>query len=205
MPLTLVNNPSTMAREQSGLGFVVANPLTVPTTLNSSVSTGGQALNLIVVLGTNPYTLLCACPAGFAQKHSTVGYAYTVNVDAENVVTAAIPLTAKAGWDYSDLSSPVNTVGTLGEGYIGAAAVTNDQWVFESTTDPDSIGLSVDSQGYWTLDSVPLINNTALFYLIQADGSLEAEDTIIFNAVNHVIVGAIVRPLVRSLVRGLAT
>ena len=179
--LTLDSAPSTMARGETGLDFVVSSAAVTPTTLNSTVKAGTVPLVVTGVTGAGPWTITASAPAILALQHSVTGHIWTVAVAAESVATSEIPLTPTSGWAYADLSVPVNTAGTLGDGYLGAAAVTSDQWVFETTTTPDSIAITLDPQGYWCLASGPTSTNTALVYLIQADGSLETQDTVTFS------------------------
>ena len=101
---------------------------------------------------------------------------------SESVTSGPIPYLPETGQDYINLSSPVNTAGTLGENYAGTAASTGDQWVWDISLTPDAAtSLDVDAQGYWVLSKTPLVTSTATFYRIDSGGTVDVTDTITFE------------------------
>lgn len=134
----------------------------------------------IIDNGGDSYTIEFVFPRTTPKKFDPTGYTIDVNVDVETDTSGVIPFLPQTGQTYVDLVNPDNTAGTLGETYAGDPAATGDQWVYDSTTNQESIPLTVDVEGYWILDSLPTVNNTADFYRIDSLGTVDVEDIITF-------------------------
>lgn len=182
--LTLDSTP-TDVNSQTQESSVVSTPATAPTTLNTEIKWDndlGPAATVDSVSGSDPYTLNYTFPRTTAKLFNATGYPLYHEVDAENVTSGNVPYLPIAGQDFIDLSSPVNTAGTLGETYAGSPAATGDQWVFDTTLTGDAtITLDVDAQGYWILSGTPSVTSTASFYRIDSTGTVDVEDTITFQ------------------------
>jgi len=182
--LTLDSTPTDI-NSQTQESSVVSNPATAPTTGNTEVKFDddlGSAATIDSVTGSDPYTLNYTFPRATAKLFSATGYPVYHEVDAEDVTSGNVPYLPVAGQTYTDLSSPVNTAGTLGETYSGSPAATGDQWVYDTNLTGDaSITLTVDAQGYWILSGTPSAPSTASFYRIDSTGTVDVEDTIAFN------------------------
>lgn len=143
--------------------------------------------------GTVTYGGVSATVTAWSDTSITVSLPATLNLKVGNsytfVVTdnAAIPSTSigvpllpPTGYTVRDLTNPVNTQGTLGEIYGGTAAGNGDQWVYQELTASESVGLEVDLEGYWILDSAPTATDTASFFRIDELGTEDSTDTITF-------------------------
>jgi len=182
--LTLDSTPADI-NSQTQESSQVSTPATAPTTGNTEVKFDddlGPAATVNSVSGSDPYTLNYTFPRTTAKLFSATGYPVYHEVDAEDVTSGNVPYLPVAGQTYTDLSSPVNTAGTLGETYAGSPAADGDQWVYDTNLTGDaSITLTVDAQGYWILSGTPSAPSTASFYRIDSTGTVDVEDTIAFN------------------------
>jgi len=172
--LTLDSAPSTIAKGETGVQFVVSNPATGPTELNTTVTNSGDALTVTSVTGSDPYTIECTVPLDISKQAGS--YAWTITVDAENVVSSSIPLTPQAGWSKVDLVSPLTTSGYMLEGYTGDAPVTGDDMEYETTT-----GLTPGADSEWVWDSAPTVDQTVARRVVQADGTVGDTEDITFT------------------------
>lgn len=204
--LTLDSTP-TDVNSQTQESSVVSNPATAPTTLNSEVKFDndlGPAATVNSVTGSDPYTLNYTFPRTTAKKFDATGYPLYHEVDAESVTSGNVPYLPVAEQTYTDLSSPVNTAGTLGETYAGSPAATGDQWVYDTNLTGDAgITLTVDAQGYWTLSGTPSTTSTASFYRIDSTGSVDVEDTITFTVAGSG--KSLVSPIVSNIVSNIVS
>jgi hypothetical protein len=206
--LTLDSTPADV-NSQTQESSIVSNPATAPTTGNTEVKFDndlGPAATVNSVTGSNPYTINYTFPRTAAKKFDATGYPLYHEVDAENVTSGNVPYLPVAGQTYTDLSSPVNTAGTLGETYTGSPAATGDQWVYDTNLTGDaSITLTVDAQGYWTLSGSPSITSTASFYRIDSTGTVDVEDTVIFTVGGPTSGRAIVSGIVSNIVSNIVS
>jgi predicted enzyme related to lactoylglutathione lyase len=168
--------PSTVAKGQTGVSFVVSNPATVPTTGNTTVINSGDALTVTSVTGSDPYTINCTVPLDITKQVGS--YVWTITVDAETVNTASIPLTAQSGWTNVVLSSPVSTVGYMLNGYTGDAAVTGDTLEYETTTD-----LTIGTDSEWIWATAPTVTQVVGRRVIQVDGTVGATEDATFSVI----------------------
>jgi hypothetical protein len=166
--------PSTVAKAQTGVQFVVSNPATAPTTGNTTVINSGDALTVTSVTGSGPYTINCTVPVDISKQAGS--YVWTITVDAETVNTASIPLTAQAGWTNVVLSSPVSTSGYMLNGYTGDAAVTSDTLEYETTTD-----LTIGTDSEWIWSTAPTVTQVVGRRVIQVDGTVGTTEDAIFT------------------------
>ena len=172
--LTLDSAPSTMAKAETGVSFVVSTPATVPTTGNTTVISSGDALTVTSVTGSDPYTINCTVPIDITKQVGS--YAWTITVDAENVVSSSIPLTVQAGWTNLVLASPLTTSGYMLEGYTGDVPVTGDTMEYETTTD-----LSPDAASQWIWDTAPTVSQVVGRRVVQVDGTVGTTADITFT------------------------
>lgn len=181
--LALDSAPATITRGQTELEFVVSSVSAVPTTGNTTITSGTGALTIDSVSGTDPYTITATCPADVALQHDATGYVWTVTIIAQTVDSAAIPLNEPFGYNYLNLANPITTAGSLLEGATGDTPVTGDQIVAESRTSPDNIAVTLVADGTFELASRPRRDQTISRYVIQADGTLgtEADFTTLFT------------------------
>lgn len=183
--LTLDSVP-TDVNSQTQESSQVSTPATTPTTGNTEVkwdNDSGAAATVDSITGTDPYTINFTFPRTAAKLFNSTGYPLYHEVDAENVTSAGnVPYLPISGQDFIDLSSPVDTAGTLGETYAGSATATGDQWVHDTALTGDAtVTMDVDAQGFWSLDKTPSTTSTADFYRIDSTGTVDVEDTITFN------------------------
>jgi len=171
--LALDNAPASLVRGSAAV-FIVSNPSVPPTVV--TVTSGSASLTVDSVTGSDPYTINCTVPSTVALQHSVTGYAWTITVDAEFVDTSLIPLNEPAGWDYTDLVSPVTTPGSILEGYTALTPVTEDQVVFENVTSPGGISVTVDADGTINFGVEPEGAETVNRYVIKADGTVGATE-----------------------------
>lgn len=173
--LTIDTPPASMTRG-STFQMVVSDPVTAPTTGNSSftIDPSGEAISVAVasVTGSGPYTLTSAAiPTAAAIQHGN--HVLRVTVDAETADTAAIALNPPSGWKYTNLSSP-GDVST----YAAKTPATGDQVVYADSTSPDSLEPTLGADGEissWS--STPSQSQTFDYYLIGADGTIYATET----------------------------
>ena len=78
--LTLDSAPSTIAKGETGLEFVVSTPTTVPTALNTTVANAGVELTVTGVTGAGPYTITCTAPLDIAKQVGS--YVWTIGIEA---------------------------------------------------------------------------------------------------------------------------
>lgn len=183
--LTLDSVP-TDVNSQTQESSQVSTPATTPTTGNTEVkwdNDSGVAATVNSVTGSDPYTINFTFDRTAAKLFNSTGYPLYHEVDAENVTSAGnVPYLPVSGQDFIDLSSPVDTAGTLGETYAGSATATGDQWVHDTTLTGDAtVTMDVDDQGYWILSGTPSATSTADFYRIDSTGTVDVEDTISFE------------------------
>jgi hypothetical protein len=165
--LTLDSAPSTIAKAETGVSFVVSTPTTAPTTGNTTVINSGDALTVTSVTGSDPYTINCTAPIDITKQAGS--YAWTITVDAENVVTASIPLTVQIGWSNIILDTPLTASGYMLEGYVGDVPVTSDTMEYETTA---TLTPGTNSEWIWTF--APIINQTVARRVVQIDGTVGA-------------------------------
>ena len=171
--LTLDSAPTTMAKAETGVSFQVSTPATVPTTGNTTVINSGDALTVTSVTGSDPYTINCTVPVDITKQAGS--YAWTITVDAENVVSASIPLTVQAGWTNIVLATPLTTIGYMLNGFTGDTPVTGDTMEFETTTD---LNPGLDSEWIW--DTAPTVDQVVGRRVIQVDGTVGATADVTF-------------------------
>lgn len=80
------------------------------------------------------------------------------------------------------LASPVFTEGSVLEGYTGITPVTGDFILHDPVTSPDSIGVTIDPTGVWSLDSMPATNQTFDMYAATSAGVVGPFATITYQA-----------------------
>ena len=78
--LTLDSAPSTMAKAETGVSFVVSTPATVPTDLNTTVVSAGDSLTVTSVTGSDPYTINCTVPVDISKQAGS--YVWTITIGA---------------------------------------------------------------------------------------------------------------------------
>lgn len=194
--LTLDSAPSTMAKGETGVQFVVSTPATAPTTGNTTVISSGDALTVTSVTGSGPYTINCTVPVDISKQVGS--YAWTVTVDLENVVSASIPLTSQSGWSSVALVSPVTTVGSILNGYTGDVPVTGDSLEYVTTAD-----LTIGDDGEWIWDAMPTVTQVVARRVIQADGTVGATEDATFTVSSSDGYSIILRNVLRSVTRNI--
>lgn len=201
--LTLDSSPAGLKNQEQG-SSVLSTPAVAPTTGNTQIkfdNDSGVAAVVDSVSGSGPYTLNYTFARTAAKLFNATGYPLYHEVAAENVTSSNIPYLPVTGQTFVDLSSPVDTAGTLVEAYTGSATATGDQWVYDTNLTGDAtITMTVDAQGYWLLSGEPLTTSTASFYRIDSAGTVDVVDTITF-AVGSAPSGGILRNVLRSLLR----
>ncbi|PHS60762.1 MAG: hypothetical protein COB12_12685 [Flavobacterium sp.] len=179
--LTLDSAPVTIAKAETGVQFVVSTPATVPTSGNTTVINSGDALTVTSVTGSDPYTINCTVPIDITKQAGdpipgvTRDYAWTITVDAENVVSSSIPLTVQSGWTNIVLASPLTTVGYMLNGFTGDTPVTSDTMEFEAAAD---LSPGLDSEWIW--DVAPTVTQVVARRVIQIDGTVGATANVTF-------------------------
>ena len=176
LPMLLDSAPSTMAKGETDLEFVISNTATVPTTLNTTISNAGVALVVTGVSGVGPYTITCTAPVDIAKQVGS--YAWTAIVDAENVVSGDIDLTPQTGWSSRVLTDPVTTSGSILENATGDAPATGDTVEWQTTT-----GLSIGPDGEWIWVIVPTVTQVVPRRVIQADGTVGSTANATFTVI----------------------
>lgn len=172
--LSLDSEPSTMAKAETGVQFVVSTPATTPTTGNTTVISLGDALTVTSVTGSDPYTINCTVPLDISKQVDS--YVWTITVDAENIQGQPIPLTPQTGWSNITLVSPLTTVGYMLNGYTGDAPVTDDAMEWETTTD-----LTPGTDSEWVWDTAPTVTQVVARRVIQLDGTVGATEDVTFT------------------------
>ena len=204
--LTLDSTPADN-RVTESRSVTVSTPAVVPTTGNTEIKLTddtGQAATVDSVTGSDPYVINYTFPRTTAKKLDATGYPIYIEVAAENVTSANVPFLPVSTQRFIDLSSPVATAGTYGAIYAGAVAATGDQRVHDIVSTSESIPLDADGaaygaeQDFWAIRSQPIATQTATFYLIQADGTVDVEDTITFEVETPVTDSGILRSILRS-------
>lgn len=167
----------------------VSTPAVAPTTGNTEIKLtddSGQAATVDSVTGSDPYVINYTFPRTTAALFDSTGYPIYVEVAAENVTSNVVPFLPVSTQRFIDLDTPVEIAGTYGVIYAGATAATGDQRVHDIVTTSESIPLDADGaaygaeQDFWAIRSQPATTQTATFYLIQANGTVDVEDTITF-------------------------
>jgi hypothetical protein len=174
--LTLDSSPTDITRGSTG-SFTISNPATAPTTGNTTLVSAGDSLTVDSVTGSDPYTINFTCPSNLSKQHDATGYAWTITVDAENVVSGNVPLLEPAGWDYVAVVDPVTTEGSFFYNYTGDAPVTGQQLVYETHANLESVG----ADGEWVWSSLPASDVTIDAYVINADGTIGTTGTATFE------------------------
>lgn len=173
--MVLDSAPSELIRGTTLNEFVVSSVAAVPTLGNTTITSGSVSLTVTSITGSGPYTIQATCPASLALQHDATGYAWTVTIGAETVVTSDIPLNPPAGYQYIDLVSPITTSGSLLQGFTGDTPVTGDQLVAWTDTDPGNVAITLNADGTFELVTRPPNDQTISRYVIQANGTLGTE------------------------------
>jgi len=180
--LTINTSPSNITRGSTG-SFTISNPATAPTTGNTTLVSAGDSLTVDSVTGSDPYTINFTCPSNLSKQHDATGYAWTITVDAENVVSGNVPLLEPAGWDYVAVVDPVTTEGSFFYNYTGDAPVTGQQLVYETHANLESVG----ADGEWIWSSLPASDVTIEAYVINADGTIGGTGSVVYVFSNPAI------------------
>ena len=180
MALTLDSAPTYMKRG-STVEIQVSGSAVTPTIGNTTVVSGSAVLTIsnIVAEGGGVYILKCIVPHTVALQHDNVtGYAWTITVSAENVITGDITLLPQPGYDFVNLTNPTTTSSLL-TGYTAVTAVTGDQLVYTKRNYPEGLTLdTVNINSTYTLSAAIGIDSKIKRYVIQANGNVAATEVL---------------------------
>lgn len=186
--ISITDEPITIARGQtsihigaSGGGFGATQGVV---RLNG---VAGPVVNIESWADTDIYV---GIPSDIAIQHDiTTGYTLHITTDSvDTVETSATPFTPPAGWDFTDIAiTPVTTLGSVFYGYTGDPPVIGAQVVYTRPMTPDGIDYIVGSDGELIWYAVPPRDQTALIYVINADGTLGTVAVFTWAVLNGVV------------------
>lgn len=164
---TIVSEPSTISKAESGLVFTVRGSAETPTVVNTSIFNAGAELTVTAVnsIGSGQYEITCTADVDIPKQAGS--YVWTIKVGSDEINSSLIPLTVQSGWDRVGLVSPGATEGQMLYGFVNSAATTGDDIEFEITAD-----FSVLPDGTWFFSSRPGSTVVVNRRVVQANGGV---------------------------------
>ena len=182
-----IDTPPAQINADTQASVVISNVAVTPTLGNTEVKLNndlGVAATIDSITGTDPYTINFTFPKSTPRQFNPTGYPLYVEVAAENKTTSTdVPYFPPVGYSYTTLNNPLTTVGSILNGYTGDAPVTGDQVVYTNTTTPEDVGVTVQANGEWILESLPVDNVSISRYVIQTDDTVGTEASVDFTQV----------------------
>lgn len=174
--LSIDSIPASIQRDGAVIDVVVSDPATVPTTLNTTATLGGQGVLVGAVSGSGPYTIQVSAHAAIALQHGD--HLLQLDINGETV-SANIALVPPSGWASTDL---VNPSGGALDGYTAKATpVTGDEIVYDNTFSPSGDSFTISADGSIAPSVAQVGQQTFDRYIIEADGTILATETYTYN------------------------
>lgn len=154
--------------------LVVSGAVEAPTLQNTVVrvngSTGPQ-LTTTGVTGSGPWTITVTARFDVPIQFDTIGYPLHITVGDETVQTEAIPM-LPGSLSFVDLLTVATGTSTIHDVFPQWTLAVGDQIIYQPATRIAGVPVSIDSSGTPRLLGPLLIDDSVLYRVIKADGTV---------------------------------
>lgn len=154
--------------------LVLSGAVEAPTVLNTVVrvngSTGPQ-LTTTGVTGSGPWTVAVTARFEVPIQFSSTGYPLHIAVGAESVQTEAIPM-LPGSLPFIDLLTVATGPGTIHDVFPQWVLGVADQIIYQAATRIAGVPVAIDSAGVPRLLGPLLVNDSIIYRVIKADGTV---------------------------------